>query len=121
MMRAIAFASTILVSACAAYPPMGANRLAGGETIIPFAANGGIVDWHATNNQSIYLRDRAGHWYYVTLAAPCPNLPFNPNISFSTDASGNFDRFSTIITPNYRCSVQSIVRSETPVGKGGRG
>lgn len=119
MLRWLAMTSAALICGCAPYDTPAPTPVApGGETIIPFAANGGIVDWHAENDRSIFLRDRAGHWYFVTLASACPGLQFNQNILFSTDPSGNFDRFSAISTRDYRCAVQSIVRSGAPAAKG---
>ena len=90
-----------------------------GDTAIQFAARGGIKDWHSENDQSIYLRDRTGNWYYATFNGVCPNLRAAQTMHFETDAAGAFDRFSSITTDYGRCQVASVVRSPAPAAKGG--
>jgi hypothetical protein len=97
------------------------GRFDGKETAIDYAARGGIRDWHADDEQSIYLMDRTGRWYRATFSHRCLNLPSNQAIAFETDALGRFDRFSTIGTADMRCQVESIVRSPRPAAKGGKG
>jgi len=93
----------------------------GQDAVIDFAGAGGIRDWHAENDSSIYLMDRAGHWYLALLSGPCWGLRFNRAVAFETDVSGRFDTFSTVRTRNHRCHVDRIVRSPRPAAKGGRG
>lgn len=93
--------------------------LTAADTAIPFAANGGIRDWYSNNEQSIYLRDRTGRWYLATFNGLCPNLPAAQTVQFETDASGAFDRFSSIGTEYGRCQVGSVVQAQAPMAKGG--
>ena len=109
-------ACAVSVGGCAAAP---VQPLMVGDTSIPFAARGGIRDWHSDNDKSIYLRDRAGKWYYATFNGVCPNLGAAQTMSFNTDATGTFDRFSSIVTEYGRCQVGSVVRSPAPAAKGG--
>lgn len=109
-------ATCAALSACAPTPM---QPLTAADTSIPFAANGGIRDWYSNNNQSIYLRDRTGRWYLATFNGLCQNLPAAQTIQFETDASGSFDRFSSISTEYGRCQVGSVVHAQAPAAKGG--
>ena len=104
------------LSACA---PTQMQPVTAADTVIPFAANGGIRDWYANSEQSIYLRARTGRWYLATFNGLCPNLPAAQTIQFGTDAGGSFDRFSSIVTEYGRCQVGSVVAAEAPRAKGG--
>ena len=107
------------IGACAPTVPAPVLPLAGEETSIPYAANGGIRDWYSNNEMSIYLRDRADRWYFARFSAPCPNLPATQGVRFETDASGTFDRYNSVISDFANCQVVSIVRSAAPAAKGG--
>ena len=100
---AIAIASAAL-AACAP-APFQQHALAGSGTSIPFAAHGGIRDWHSSDDQSIYLRDRSGRWYFAMFNGVCPSLRAAQTIQFVTDPAGTFDGFSSIITEYGRCQV----------------
>lgn len=109
-------ACSAALSACA---PTQVQPLTTADTAIPFAANGGIRDWYSNNEQSIYLRDRTGRWYLATFNGLCPNLPAAQTVQFETDASGAFDRFSSIGTEYGSCQVGSVVQAQAPMAKGG--
>lgn len=90
------------------------------ETSIPFAANGGIRDFERESDKSVLLRDRAGRWYRATFLGTCPRVGYGATLRFNTDASGTFDRFSSISSGYGNCQVGSVVRAEAPRSKGGR-
>ena len=52
-----------------------------------------------------------------TLFAPCIDLPFAQTIGFKTNASGSFDKFSSIVVRRRRCSLTSLVEIPPPVKK----
>ena len=108
-----------MLAALGACAPTQLAPLTAGDTAIPFAANGGIRDWYAAGEKAIYLRDRTGRWYLATFNGLCPNLSAAQTIQFKTDASGSFDRFSSIITEYGHCQVGSVVASAAPMAKGG--
>lgn len=93
----------------------------GKSTAIDYAAGGGIRDWHAEDERSIYLMDRMGKWYYATFTHRCARLPNSGTIGFETDALGRFDHFSSVQTRYGNCQVDRIVRSHAPAAKGGKG
>lgn len=115
--------AALLGSGVAAAPAIAADQQAkavyGQPATIPFAANGGIRDWHAANDRQLYIRDRAGRWYLATLSAPCHGLTFNNAVAFETDELGQFDTWSRVVTRDHRCGVESLVRSPAPAAKGG--
>lgn len=116
MQRLLYLAAAAALSGCMTGPA----PMAAGETVIPFASNGGIIDWHAVDNQSLFVQDRGSRWYFVRLGAHCPALRFNQTVVFDTGASGQFDRFSSVVTRDARCPVESIVPSGRPRAKGGK-
>ncbi len=91
----------------------------GKPAAISFAANGGIRDWHAEDDSSVYIRDRTGRWYLATLSGPCPGLLTSQAVSFKTDAMGRFDRFGAIRADFIDCAVDKLVTSPAPAAKGG--
>ncbi len=90
------------------------------EATIHDASSGGIRDWHADDERSIYLRDRTGRWYQAFFQGPCPGVQHSPSIGVKTDLLGQFDRFSAIETYLGLCSVGSVVRSAKPLAIGNR-
>lgn len=114
-------AALLLGSGAASAAPEQPTKIGTKEVGISYAANGGIRDWHAEDERGIYLRDRAGRWYYARFSHPCFNLPSLQSLVFSTDpATGRFDHFSTVGTGQLSCDVASVVRSEPPAAKGGK-
>lgn len=115
-------AAAALATGFGAAPALAADqegREYGKPTQISFASLGGIRDWHAEDDRSIYIRDRAGRWYYATFSARCPSLPFEQTVAFESDVLGTFDSWGVVRTPRYRCHVDSIVASPAPEAKGG--
>lgn len=111
-------AAAMLLGAAAIAAPASAQdgRAYGKPAAIEF---GGVQDWHAEDNDSVYVRDRAGRWYLATLTAPCPALRFQHMIAFETDPTGRFDRWSAIRTRDQTCAIESLVASPPPAAKGG--
>lgn len=87
------------------------------EERIPFADHGGIRDWRAGDNDTIYVQDRARQWYKVELMRRVSGLPFEWRIGFDTGPIGTFDRFSSVVIDRQRVPVQSVVRVDAPPPK----
>jgi hypothetical protein len=123
MMRTIAKAILGAATAVAAIgaAPAAADQAAGlGERAsINFVHQGGIADWHAEDERTLYIRDRTGRWYLATLSARCPRLVWANGIRFDAGADGRFDDWDSIQTDMVRCGVETLVRSEAPAAKGG--
>ncbi|HEY0028553.1 MAG TPA: DUF6491 family protein [Allosphingosinicella sp.] len=118
------FAAKALLAAAVVFSfPAGAAersaRVYGKPTQISFASRGGIQDWHADSDRSIYIMDRMGRWYYATLSAPCPGLRFQNQLGFDTGPLGEFDTWGSVLTRDQRCHVETLVTSPAPQAKGG--
>jgi hypothetical protein len=101
-------------SALAAQPP-------GAETSIEWANVGGIADWQASDDRSMYLMDRTGRWYLARFQGICYRLPRENAVAFDTGVTGRFDRFSSVRTQFGSCPVASVVRVDRPAVVGLRG
>ncbi|WP_288936828.1 DUF6491 family protein [uncultured Sphingomonas sp.] len=91
------------------------------ETVISFAAGGGLRDWQPgpTGSNIVYVRDRTLNWYRVTLTGPCARDRALDTLTYTTDPNGTFDRFSRVSVarfPNQTCGVTSIRTSAPPAG-----
>jgi hypothetical protein len=108
-------------AALAATPAASAasEREYGQRAAINSANFDGISDWHADDDNHLYVRDRTGRWYLATLSGPCPWLAGEPSIGFETGPMGRFDEWSAIRVGSIRCHVRSLVTSPAPAAKGG--
>lgn len=117
----ILLAASLLLGTGAASAAEQPTRIGTKEVGISYAANGGIRDWHAEDENGIYLMDRTGRWYYARFSHRCFNLPSLQSLVFTTDpATGRFDHFSTVGTGQLSCDVASVVKAERPAAKGGK-
>jgi hypothetical protein len=85
-----------------------------GEASIAFANSGGIRDWRAEGDRTIYIRDRANHWYKATLLTPALDLSVATAIGFDTGPVDSFDRTSWVVVRGQRYAVDSLVRIDGP-------
>lgn len=100
------------------------ERAIGRETVIDYASNGGLRDWQAgpPNMNVVYVRDRTLRWYRVELTGPRVKDRALGTLTYTTDANGTFDRFSSVSAqrfPNQVCGVRSIKTSLPPKGQPG--
>jgi len=87
------------------------------EARIPFANHGGIYTWQVENDRSIMIQSQSRKWYRATLFNPCVDLPFSERVGFETDASGAFDKFSSIRVRGQTCHLSSLVETTAPAKK----
>jgi hypothetical protein len=93
--------------------------LTGPEASIPFVNHGGIYNFHAANDQGIWLQTRRGQWYYGKFFAPCTGIQFAQALGFVAGATGSLDRWSTLFSRGTgRCNLTSLRTSEAPPGWG---
>ena len=81
---------------------------------IPFADHGGIRDWRADGDRSMWIEGRNGQWYYAELFGPCFGLNFSDRVGFVVAPYGSFDRYSAVIVDGQKCSLESLRRSDPP-------
>lgn len=107
------------VLACAllaALPAAAAEKSA--EAHIAFANTGGIRDWRALDDKSLFVQGTNRQWYYATLFSSCFGLSTTHNLAFLTSPpDGSFDRFSSLLVEGSRCPVVSLVKSDPPPGE----
>ena len=81
---------------------------------IPLANNGGIEEWHADTDSTLYLRSRTKDWYKAELYGPCSGLSFATGIGYVTPPNGNFDNTSSIVVDGQNCKVMKLEKSGPP-------
>ena len=116
IMRNLLIAISLVASPTFAAEPLGK------ETVITNVGNGGLRDWQAGPPRSgvLYVRDRTNRWYRVTLTGPCITDRALDTLTYTTDSTGAFDRFSRINVARYPkrvCGVRSIQTSLPPKGQ----
>jgi hypothetical protein len=87
------------------------------ETSIPFANMGGIRDWKAIDDETLYVQDVRRNWYIAKLIAPCPDLMFATAIGFETKGVNQLDKFGSVIVRGQRYQLASFVASGAPPAK----
>lgn len=85
-----------------------------GDASIPFVGFGGIRNWTATDDSTVYLQASNDQWYEADLAGPCMGLPFAFGIGVDTRGSNTFDNFSSILVDGQRCPVTSVKKVTGP-------
>ena len=113
-------AASSIASASALASPAAQSRLP--QAAIDYANQGGIADWQALDDTSLYLMDRTGRWYRAEFqGGVCYRLPLQNTIAFTTSATGRFDAVSSVVTEDGSCPLKSLVRTDRPAVAGLRG
>jgi hypothetical protein len=86
----------------------------GPQASIPFADHGNIRDFHAVNDDTVFLQARNRQWYRADLIGPCFGLPYANGIGIDARPTGTLDRFGTIIVDGERCKIGSLSPTESP-------
>lgn len=89
----------------------------GDDARIPFAHLGGIENWRAIDDDTLYIEGRNDKWYRAELRGNCPGLKLETSIGFVTEPVGGFDEFSSIVVDGRECHLKSLAQSEPPSGK----
>ncbi|MBO9574921.1 MAG: hypothetical protein J7494_04215 [Sphingobium sp.] len=117
VMAAIAFVMTGGVQAAEQAVKAEEARIAPAETSIPFANMGGIRDWSAVDDTTLYVQDSSRNWYIAKLLAPCTDLSFATTIGFETKGVNRLDKFASVVVSGQRCQLASFVASSAPPAK----
>jgi len=111
----------ILCVAAATFAALGtaaaADKPAETRAEIPFANSGGINNWSAESDRVLYVQGRNRQWFKAELLTDCIGLRFAENIGFKTEASGAFNRFSSVKVEGRDCPVSSFEVSDPPAKK----
>jgi hypothetical protein len=88
------------------------------DASIPFANNGGIDDWRAENDRTLYVKGRTDRqWFKAELLSDCIGLNFADRIAFEPDASGSLTKFSAIVVEGRKCPFTSFEKVDGPPAK----
>jgi hypothetical protein len=107
-----------LIFAAVAASPAAAVAAKAPADEIPFVNFGGIRDWTANDDSTLYVESAQGRWYQVALAFPCTGLPFALRVGIDTGGSGTLDGFSSIVVDGRRCPVASVTPIASPPPRG---
>ncbi len=112
-----ALAAVVLLAGCASQSSPNEPPPEPGA-VLRFADLGGIRDWRSVDNgKAVLIEGRHGQWYRATFFGSCTSLPFANTIAFATDATGDLDKFSSIVTRNERCYFRTFERVPAPDGE----
>ena len=103
-----------LIGAALAAIPAAATAAKAPSSEIPFVNFGGIQDWTANDDSTLYVESAQGRWYQVALAYPCLGLPFALRVGIDTGGTGTLDSFSNIVADGQRCPVASVTPIASP-------
>jgi len=117
LMATTAFVMTGGVRATAQAVAAAEGRAVGKETSIPFVDMGGIRDWQAVDDSTLYVQDVRRNWYVAKLNAPNSDLMFVTTIGFETKGTNQLDRFGTVVVGGQRIPLTSFVASGPPPAK----
>lgn len=84
------------------------------DASISFANQGGVEDWRAEGDSTIYFKDQHNHWYRAVLIAPSFDLPFAEHIGIDAGPVGTLDRFGAVIVKGQRYPFTSFERVDGP-------
>lgn len=113
-MRTILSLVAALIAATSAYA---LEPAAEKQASIPFVNHGGVRNFSAAGDETLYIEDQHRRWYRADLMGYCPDLSFAQAIGFSTRGPDTLDRFGTLIVRGRRCAIKSLVESGPPPKK----
>lgn len=108
---------SLAVALTAVTPALAAAQPAEKQASIPFVNHGGIRNFDAVDQDTLYIEDQHRHWYRAELMGYCPDLGFAQTIGFETRGPDTLDRFGTLIVRGQRCPLKSLVESGPPPKK----
>jgi hypothetical protein len=114
MIRSTALAALALAFAPVLAHAAPAKQPAAAEASIPFLNHGGIRDWRAVGDSTLYVQDQQGQWYRASLMGPAFDLPFAEAIGFDGRGTDTFDRFASVVVRGQSYPVQSLVKVSGP-------
>lgn len=114
MIRSTALAALALAFAPVLAHAAPAQQPAAAEASIPFLNHGGIRDWRAVGDSTLYVQDQQGQWYRASLMGPALDLPFAEAIGFDGRGTDTFDRFASVVVRGQSYPMQSLVKVSGP-------
>lgn len=120
-MKQAIFLASIAALALASSPALAADAPPQREASIPFADHGGIDDWRAEGDSTVYFKDLHNRWYKAELFGPAFDLPYVEYIGIDASPSGTLDKFGAIYVRGQRYAFRSFEQVPGPPVKRRRG
>ncbi|MBO9574922.1 MAG: hypothetical protein J7494_04220 [Sphingobium sp.] len=87
------------------------------EAAIPFANHGGVWNWTAEDDETVYFEDRSHRWYRARLFSRAFELPYAFAVGIDAGPSGRLDRWGAIVVEGRRYPFTSFERVDGPPAK----
>ena len=98
-------------------PAMASENRAKQDVSIPFANHGGVWNWRASGDQTVYFQDGHRQWYRAELFSPAHDLPFVEFIGIDSRPNGSLDKWSAIYVRGQRYPFASFEKVDGPPSK----
>lgn len=87
------------------------------QASIPFANRGGVWNWRAEGNRTLYFEDNHKNWYKAELMGFSPDLPFVEFIALDTRPNGTLDKWGAVYIRGQRYVFSSFEKVDGPPSK----
>ena len=108
-LAAASFLAASAISPALADPPKKAP-----DVSIPFVSHGGVKDWRAVDDHTLYIEATGGQWFKATTMGACIGLDFADKIGFDGGGTDTFDKFSRLIVRGQPCPIQTLEKVDGP-------
>ena len=115
-MKSVAFAlaTMALASSAAGLGAPSDTPKTASDVSIPFVSHGGVKDWRAIDDHTLYIEATGGQWFKATTMGDCIGLNFADKIGFDGGGTDTFDKFSRLIVRGQPCPIQTLEKVAGP-------
>lgn len=113
-MKLIALAAAAVIAASTTAPVLADNPKKASDVSIPFVSHGGVKDWRAVDDHTLYIESTGGQWFKATTMGVCQGLNFEDRIGFDGGGTDTFDKFSRLIVRGQPCPIQTLEKVAGP-------
>ena len=113
-MKTIALAAAAMLAAFTTTPILADTPKKANDVSIPFVSNGGVKDWRAIDDHTLYIETQGGQWFKATTMGMCLGLNFENRIGFDGGGTDTFDKFSRLIVRGQPCPIQTLEKVDGP-------
>ena len=112
---ALAFGAMVLAGSAAVFAaPQAESPKKPADASIPFVSHGGVKDWRAVDDHTLYIESQGGQWFKTTTMGTCVGLDFADKIGFDGGGTDTFDKFSRLIVRGQPCPIQTLEKVTGP-------
>jgi opacity protein-like surface antigen len=114
---ALAFGAMTLAGAAAVFAAPADAPKKTADVSIPFVSHGGVRDWRAFDDHTLYIESQGSQWFKATTMGTCIGLDFADKIGFDGGGNDTFDKFSRLIVRGQPCPIETLVKVDGPPAK----